>query len=428
MRILVCDDRETDDSGASTADKYTALIERGSEIKSVVATSQQLELLLGQFYATTVHPYFGYGTQPIDAPKRQLDIDLTEYDIIILDHNLTHLSTAGRVYSSDIIAAHMRAFLPHAYITIVNRDAFLDFDLLTLYGIEESNADLDVNPQHLSSVWLWSRTQSAQPMFAPSYWPKLKSAARKKAHQIDWLSQHFCKPILPALGFTPDTYGVLSRTDQSLFVNDRDGAQWDPFTVTPQLIAQQKLEGLNQEEYRQILSEGLENNYPVLRLLAWQIDKWLRLRVFAPQSCVVDLPHLVERIPMLLSDVASAADPSVLGQLACGEEDAVEYIRPNALEVISRYRFESECWTDRPRFWWPLIAMDTKLDEVLEGLFDQDWPELIFLEDTSELIDGRRLATDEVRQFVAGFHTSWDQRCIRSLTNIAYKPKGRFAK
>ncbi|MYF08950.1 MAG: hypothetical protein F4233_13875, partial [Rhodospirillaceae bacterium] len=78
-----------------------------------------------------------------------------EFDVLIVDNDLTDLELGGAMLTAESIIGYLRAFTDVPYIISLNKNHDVDFDLRYLYGDYQSFSDLALNTNHLSNQRLW---------------------------------------------------------------------------------------------------------------------------------------------------------------------------------------------------------------------------------------------------------------------------------
>ena len=203
MKILVCDDRESN---------CNYLVERiqeaTNEEKATVKglSSTKLEKTLKEFFRSIELSLRADAYQPLI--KESL---FDDYDLIVIDNNLTHLKFPGGRLTAESIAGYIRAFSAGKYIISVNKNPDVDFDLRFLIGDYRTQADLALNDTHLGNRALWTGNPiDSDDGFIPWYWPSLKGVAERRKEQIDFVRKRLDEPVFSSLAFKNDTIGFLS--------------------------------------------------------------------------------------------------------------------------------------------------------------------------------------------------------------------------
>ena len=163
----------------------------------------------------------------------------------------------------------------------------------------------------------------------------------------------------------------------------------------------------------------------VAKIVAAEIDKWLRRDVVGPQDVLVDLPHLLMRMPFLLGD--KVADVDRWHDSLMSEEPPFGLDQEIYDQHIMKARFSHDRLLKSPCFWWPKL----KEDEILNDLFfgsNGSWPDVVFCEDISQFSNFSPSGEDtKPMEFSAEFEGSWSRRYASLLSCRKYSPKSRFA-
>ena len=203
MKILICDDIQ------KRGDRTRRQIKSASGYEADVLAEKDLErtikALIDRARAVLADPY-----QPLCASDAfVLDRD---YDLVILDNNLSHLSLPGARYTAESITGYFRSFTSIPYIVSLNKNPHIDFDLRYLIGDYQTLADIALNNPHVATPALWSGpVADAADTFVPWYWPVLSDSAKRRGEQIRFVSEHLEEPMLRALGFSALKSEHLSR-------------------------------------------------------------------------------------------------------------------------------------------------------------------------------------------------------------------------
>ena len=174
-------------------------------------------------------------------------------------------------------------------------------------------------------------------------------------------------------------------------------------------------------------SDGDESSREaVARVVAAEIDRWIRRDVLGPQDVLVDVPHLLMRMPFLLgnkvSDVERWHDSLTTREAPFGLDQNIYY------EHIAGARFSHDRLMKSPCFWWPKL----KENEVLNDLFFEsngNWPDIVFCEDVSQFKNFSPNSEDtEPMEFATEFEGSWNRRYASLVPRRIYSPKSRFTR
>ena len=165
MKILVCDDER------SKGEKTRQAIAAGTDSETRLLAQDELAEHIGALFdraASMVKP-------DSTAPSTQSEFESDEYDIAILDNNLSELHIRGARHTAESIAGYARAFGKIPYIVSLNKNPHVDFDLRYLVGDYETHADFALNDKHLPIAALWTGI-SVNDQFRPWYWPPMQAS------------------------------------------------------------------------------------------------------------------------------------------------------------------------------------------------------------------------------------------------------------
>lgn len=401
FNVLICDDDA--DQVRDWHDRIRAIIPEGGpySLGDVRTTSEINEgvqsLLLRQRCLR----------EEKDKPVVQCLFD--EVDILIVDYDLVHIDEEKTRHTGEGIARLARAFSTCGLIVILNQHPEVEFDL-SLRGNLESHADLNLHGDLVASAGLWMPPPWKKE-FRPWHWPVLSSAAAALRRRTDFISKNIDRTILGTLGFTERE---VSRLSDSAFGFVAPGAN--------------NSEALNAITFSQFISGNSSAVDPkdgralhigkdvsaCARIAASRLAKWMERSVLGPQDILVDVPHLMQRMPFL-----TKGERTELGVW----NEAVNLGR-GALtdEVPESAWFKNEDWLTRPALWWTRIEDDGSLREKRLGYDYSSSPNYVFQEDASCFA-----RFEDAKQFRAGFHNHFDRRYAAEFNAIRYAPRRRFA-
>ena len=172
---------------------------------------------------------------------------------------------------------------------------------------------------------------------------------------------------------------------------------------------------------RKLLHEARENSGVteiIARTVAAYIDRWFRRDVLGPQEALVDLPHLLMRLPFLLGDKAT---PEEWNRAVVAESAPYNLHRELYDKHLAGTAFKHRMWTGSPCFWWPMLKSNDTLNEYFLDMVEANWADVVFCEDTSSFIDRSSEDGGGLGEFSAEFEGNWKRRYvqrIRSKGNI----------
>ena len=163
----------------------------------------------------------------------------------------------------------------------------------------------------------------------------------------------------------------------------------------------------------------------VSHVVAAEIEKWFRHDVLAPQDVLVDVPHLLMRMPFLLGAGTSNIDR---WNNAIRETEPPYGLDESVFErILVDSVFTEQVWLQTPCFWWPLLKSCEKLNEMFYGDSNEEWEDAVFCEDVS--IFRRASDTDGTApvEFVTELEGAWARRYVARIEVKNYVPGSRFA-
>ncbi|MYB37033.1 MAG: hypothetical protein F4Y26_06530 [Gammaproteobacteria bacterium] len=343
------------------------------------------------------------------------------FDVVVVDNNLTGLDLKGARMTAETIIGYLRAFTDIPYIISLNKNPHVDFDLRYLIGDYQSMADLALNTEHLSNACLWGRRDGSG--FAPWYWPQLENAAGRRREQIEFLSDKLTVPVWVALEFPPEAEEYLSFRARAALSSGEGNIRGVPFksffrasrVLTPAEL--RSLEGLAErgEEWA---------HRAICRVAAYEVDRWLRRDVLGAQDVLIDVPHLVAQMPIVLGERQ--------GELDAWNRAANESRAPFALgqgmfaDHLREACFSASAWVPVPCFWWPKLRANRTLSKLF---FDSDvqWPDAVFCEDVSGFVPVTGLGDGgPPLEFESEIDGSWSRRFVRDVDGYQYSPRSRI--
>lgn len=427
MKVLICDDEPT----------------RSAEIAGRVADAGQAKpvQLLDPQLTAELKELFGSVKKCIDDPEKFTALPELSFsdgvDIVILDNNLAHLDVAGARLTAESIAGYIRAFTSAPYIISLNKNPDVDFDLRYLVGDYSTRADLALNTEHLANPALWdANPANATDGFLPWYWPHLQKAAARRLAQYKVVLEHLDEPVFTTLGFdaeaisllSPHALGALSSKAESDGVHE-DGLAPDEITFRHVFIARDRSLPVQYERTKLSEAEKAGNGLIreiIARIVAADIDLWFRRDVAGPQEPLVDIPHLLMRLPFLLGGRANDLNE----WNKCISLDRAPYGLEKRLfdDHLEQWKFANDIWVPHACFWWHKLKADKDLNELFFVEKQVEWADVVFCEDRSAFAEREPANGVSPVEFPAEFEGAWGRRCVAHLDGKQYAPRSRFAK
>ncbi len=432
MKVLVCDD----------------LPEGSSEFEDAIGEAAQPEVeidrLFGGDLREQLNALIAGANDALQEGEGALELPKTKFDgadLVFLDNNLAHLGIAGARLTAESIAGYIRSFSSASYIVSINKNPDVDFDLRYLIGDYATRTDLALNTRHLSNPALWTRGRAdAENGFLPWYWPKLRSAGAVRQTQIEFVEANLDQSVSEALGFAAEDFNFLSRQARSLLSQaeeTRDGEfdQREPrgTTATFREVFLASGRSLPNQEERQILHGKLKYGVDgvstiIARAVTADVDLWFRREVLGPQEVVVDIPHLLMRMPFLLGRKAGEIDHWNNAADAAANDPPFGLDEALFDAHLAQALLGQSIWSISPCFWWPKLRNNDDLGVLLSGGDGTTWADVVFCEDRSAFFPPDPGNEDSPPiEFVAQFEGSWSRRYVAMIDGVGYVPKTRFA-
>ncbi|MDE0457851.1 MAG: hypothetical protein OXI15_11215 [Chromatiales bacterium] len=437
LKVCVCDD--ISERGRRTVEKIRNMHRVEIDIRPRCLFEDELSVALKRLFDRVRRLLPPDGTASSETGDA---LGPTEFDheIVVIDNNLAALNIEGVRLTAEAVAGFVRAFTKAGYVVSLNKNPEVDFDLRYLVGDYQTQADLALNASHLSNPALWTgNARDAEDGFLPWYWPALGNVAKKRSAQIEFLNskKRLESPIIEALDFHQASVDHLSRHAVGALTppeNAEDTGVQDSIPlhdVTFMDFFLHSCRSLPAYADRHTLNnqaaDGSECALEIIaRVVAAEIDKWFRRDVLGPQDVLVDVPHLLMRMPFLLGDKVTDLD-WWHGSLSL-QEPPFGLNREVYCEHVSDARFSHDHLMKSPCFWWPKL----KENQVLNDLFFEsrdNWPDVVFCEDASQFRSAvPNGGSIEPMQFSAEFEGSWSRRYVSLLPGKIYSPQSRFAR
>ena len=350
----------------------------------------------------------------IVVPDGASQLDNT--DILIVDNDLFALEHFSD-FSAEMVANRARVYTTCGYVVVLNSSPDLDFNL-SLLGHTDSKADLHINDRFVADDGLWLTCPKGGGTFRPWHWPLLQAAARLYKERVTELRDFLASdegdmPILDYFGFEEDAKNRLSRSARA-FLHPKRRAEEVSFYDF--LLGNAR--AVDVKDGDQVIKK--RDNGKISQICVHRISKLLDRLILGPQDVLVDLPHLVEKLPFLIPP-DQQDNPEFWSSMAQLKGAQTQQL----VDDISPFQFERKVWFDRPVFWWGRLDTEENLDKMLAAS-DSNPKQLVFCEDASAFHE-----SVECQRFVAAHHSMSDNRFVRWLSDfdgdINYGPQSRLA-
>ncbi|MYF30340.1 MAG: hypothetical protein F4169_16110 [Gammaproteobacteria bacterium] len=407
--ILICDDRQ---DGCDHALQHLEKVGRADG--AVTLSKDSLRKALAALFEGASELLRGCA----DSEKTSAPEGLAGFDLVLFDNNLADLNFGGARLTAESVIGHLRAFTDSSYIISINKNPNVDFDLRHLFGDHGSIADLALNTPHLSRPRLWGGQNED---FAPWYWPCLPDAAAKRKKQIAFVRRNLDKTVWKALGFPDEAVDYMSRRSKALASRLSIQKNIQEVTFRDVFGANGSLDREATESIDTLAREPVQWAVEaVCRVAAAEVDRWLRREILAPQDVLIDLPHLVTRIPSLFG--RRARDLAEWNGVTVGTKAPYGLNRVAYRDHVKSTRFQPDFWLSTPCFWWPTLKANT---ELRQQLFKSkvNWPDAVFCEDVSAFVAMDTSIPIEIEADIEG---SWPRRYIAQKADINFSPRSRI--
>ena len=342
---------------------------------------------------------------------------LDETDILIVDNDLFGLDKFVDM-SAEMVATRALVYTKCPFIVVLNLSPDIDFDL-SLLGHMNSKADLHLNDRFIGNSGLWLECPLKDGGFRPWNWPLLHSVVGLQRSRIAELEEFINEKdnfentsILDYFGFSKSSRNRLSRTTKA-FLHPTKAVN----RVTFKDFLDNNAKAIDIRDAAMMI--GKNDVTRIARVCARRISKWLSHLVAGPQDVLIDLPHLISEFPFFVP-VDKRKKLEGWNFFASLNQNSTTGL----LEDISEKQFKRAIWFDRPVFWREQFNTEEYLDRFLQ--FTSEGSERpIFCEDASSFHP-----SNQCNSFVAGFHSTSDNRFIRwfdSESGINYGPYSRMA-
>lgn len=414
-RTLICDDLK---EGCDNAESKLRNVDNAREVTPLHGDA--LRRVLETVFEVTTGLLQGEHPK---AEKPEIPAKLRNIDLAIVDNNLAELAFGGARLTAEGIIGYLRAFTDIPYFVSLNKNPHVDFDLKYLLGDHESIADLALNTSHLAKSRLWGDHRGAD--FAPWYWPCLPDAAKRRREQVTFVRENLDVPLWDALGFPSEAINYLSRRAKGGLAPESSEEQ-DLRSVTFRQCfhVNRSLPPKARDTLLDFAGAGIPwARDAISRIAAAEIDRWMRKDILAPQEVLIDVPHLLSRMPFLLGQ--NASDLEKWNSAITETEPPFGLDNELHGQHVNDTEFRASCWVPSPCFWWPKLKSD---DELRRLFFDSEesWPDAVFCEDISAFVAIEPDNAAAPTEFEADIEGSWPRRFIARQTSLNFSPRSRI--
>ena len=367
------------------------------------------------------------------AAFEQTCLGSTKYDVALIDNNLKALKSSGARVTVDAIAGYVRAFSSIPYVVSLNKSPEMDFDLKYLTGDHDGPSDFGVNLEHLEIHAVWtgrkgSRSPGISCLGIGLTYARLVNHEERRSR---FVQENLDESLLECIGFPHDCLEYLSRNavgKLSPLIDESDSDYLDKLrALSFERFFIEACTSLPIRAEREVvgrLGRKSERGRVIMaRVVAAEVEKWLRSEVIGPQDVLVDLPHLIMRMPFLLGERAKSIEEW---------NRALEVFSPpfgldgEIFErTVTRATRIGDSWVRRPCFWWPKLKSD---DDLNDAFFNSgaEWEDAVFCEDISSFMLLTGCGDWKPTEFSTELEGAWRRRYVARVKNRNYVPRSRF--
>ena len=325
-------------------------------------------------------------------------ITVDDADIVVVDYDLLHYSEAADITGSRL-AYLLRCFTKCGLIVVLNEYGTNTFDL-NLHSPSQGFADLHLGAQQIGNPGLWTRSFDG---YRPWHWPVLPDARENFEKCVQDVQDHPDQPILNFFGLDRFIEWIPKRANE--FFHGSDSIE----TVCFGTFANEGHGGIDSKD--KLLPE-----YSA-RVAAARLVTLLNGLILPEQNLLVDAPHLGSRFPSLVRNEGQHSDIDQWNRLCDPLDEEIDHLLK---AHVTEQRFKKQHWLWRPAWYWPAIARDERIAEVVDPWMvkELDW---VFCENISQFIP-----TEFSDGFIADVTPPFNKRFVlksRSQEALSFVPK-----
>jgi len=328
-----------------------------------------------------------------------------EADVVLLDYELIRVDGTTALTGEEM-AYLLRCFSTAGVLVVMNAPDIGDNGFnLNLVRSMESWADVSIGVKQIDNPWLWSERKRG---FAPWSWPNLLDAAGRREGQVKCVRTKPDELVLDVVGIPrPLAIGMPHQMAEAVVTRRvSDAGEIVPGFRTAHEMAIGSEHGLHPNDVEALAGDRDQ----VARIAASRIAHWIENVVLPDQGVLIDAPHLVSRLPELLS--GSVRLSSAWQALAVRDR-----LKGLERELVVAHKCDTGDWVSRPVWLWPKIASDQQYAQWL-GRQAVDY---VFCEDESAF---RKRET--AHRFMAAVTPQFAARYV-GTPDPAYRPSVRLS-
>jgi hypothetical protein len=337
------------------------------------------------------------------------DSDFDRACVLVVDYDLLEIDADKARHTGEGFARMALLYSDCDFVIVMNQYADSAAFDLEMLGHLDSFADLNIHSSLAGSPALWGAARNSE-TFAPWTWPNIGGAIAGRRKLIERASQNIDVPLLEFLDFPAKQVAVLS--DEAVgFLSAK--------AATAEELAEMSLRSFLEQstEHKELARAITANPDRAAGAVVARLAKWYSRAVLGPQNVLVDVPHLLQRMPFLLSpDFGDPKDIDTWNRAIIeGANALVAYIAPAAFSGCS-------AWLGKDAYWWPDILELKEVQQARSEFEIGKYADIVFAEDASVFIP-----FDDAKPFRAGFHNQFDVRYLKFFPEITYGPSRRLA-
>lgn len=395
-QILVCDDI------AGLADGWVEDIKKAAGlsdgVKRLDNAAEEFSELLGRT-----------PTDDAAAPGEEVPTSFDSADVLVVDYDLLHVGGERTRHTGEEFARVARLYSDCDFVIVMNQfneQASFDLEMIGHLG---SFADLNIGSQSVGSHALWGAPRDGT-TFAPWYWPDIAATISARRALAEAIEKRLDDPLFEVIDFPATMAGSLS---------DRAAGFLSSKATKPEELASISVRDflIGSTEHKEIERAVKSNPRRAASLAVARLWKWYSRAVLGPQDLLVDVPHLVQRLPYVIKhDVGDTKDLDTWNKvIALGAEAIADVLKPAKFTGDSR-------WLGRDTFWWPSILNIPELESLRDSYDPDNFADVVFAEDASAFIP-----FEKATPFRAGFYNQYDVRYLTKFEDVNYAPGRRLA-
>ena len=400
MKILVFDDQS--DLAADWADQIGAAMGEAGNVSVLTEPDADFEAVVARKVSIKED-------KEVDTTRTIFD----ELDVLVVDFDLVLMDGKNGRTTGEGLARLMRTYSTCGAIVVMNQYKGAPFDL-GMRGHLDSFADLNVAATLISQEALWKDVAPAEGLLKPTTWVALADLVDGAARLTEKLVEvGRGQPIHEVLGLKEDALPLLSDTAYGFVSSTVEDAKGLAATTVEDFLKY----SLNEQEFAFIETDDTyANGFAAFRLL-----KWLDRAVLRPMNVLIDVGHLIERIPLLLDfEKLDVKEPD---DWTRGSRELSTFLNQ---DIVAKYRNEDvSTFLGKDVFDWYRLEADEAVVQLQDDAFDAV-PERFLYSETSSRFLSPEATADKLVQFRADFHNFGDRRSFERIEGIECGPLRRI--